>query len=88
MIIKVKNERGTVGIAADVIARVAGLAAMDCYGIIGMAAKNATDDLMYLLKKESLSKGVRVYLHEEYLTIDFYIIVEYGTNINAIAVCE
>jgi len=64
---------------------VAGLAATDCYGIVGMAAKSMKDGLVHLLKKESLTKGVRLTMNDEYMTINLYIIVEYGTNINAIA---
>ena len=85
MLAKIQNEWGTIGIDQDVIARVAGLAATDGYGVVGMAAKSMKDDLVHLLKKESLSKGVRLHIHEDYLTIELYIIVEYGTNINAIA---
>lgn len=81
----IKNELGTITIDHEVIARAAGLAATDCYGIVGMAAKSMRDGLVHLLKKESLTKGVRLRVNDEYLTINLYIIVEYGTNINAIA---
>ena len=82
---KIKNELGTVVIDNEVIARVAGITAMECYGVVGMAAKNVRDGLVQLLKMESLTKGVRLGLAGEDLTIDLHIIVEYGTNINAIA---
>ena len=85
MLTKTKNELGTISIDPEVIARVAGLAATATYGIVGMAAKSMKDGLVHLLKKESLTKGVRLHMQEEYLTINLYIIVEYGTNINAIA---
>jgi len=84
MLTKIQNELGTVTIDQDVIARVAGLAATSCYGIVGMAAKSMRDGLIHLLKKESITKGVRLQMNEEYLIISLYIIVEYGTNINAI----
>ncbi len=82
---KTKNEYGTISIENEVIARVAGLAAMDCYGIVGMAAKNVKDGIVHLLKRESLTKGVRLVLNENKVSIDLHIIVEYGTNISAIA---
>ena len=85
MLTKIKNELGTIAIDVEVIAKVAGVTATECYGIVGMAAKSMRDGLVHLLKKESLTKGVRVRTNDEYLTIDLYIIVEYGTNISAIA---
>ena len=81
----IKNEYGTIAIENEVIARIAGMAAMDCYGIVGMAAKNVKDGLVQLLKRESLTKGIQLAVSEDSLTIDLHIIVEYGTNISAIA---
>ena len=83
---KSKTEMGTIGIENEVIARIAGTTAMECYGIVGMAARNMRDGLVGLLKLESLSKGVRIQTHEEGdLTVNLHIIVEYGTNIVAVA---
>lgn len=82
---KIKNEYGTITIENEVIARIAGLAAMDCYGIVGMAAKNVKDGIVQLLKRESLTKGIQFSYSGEALVIDLHIIVEYGTNISAIA---
>ena len=82
---KIINEYGHITIDNEVIARIAGLAAMDCYGIVGMAAKNVKDGLVQLLKRESLTKGIQLTITEDSLTIDLHIIVEYGTNISAIA---
>ena len=87
MSVKTETNFGVITIDEEVIARVAGCAAMDCYGIVGMAAKNMKDGLFQLLKVESLTKGIKVYSDEEEGTIslEFHIIVEYGTNISAIA---
>ncbi|MCL2404672.1 MAG: Asp23/Gls24 family envelope stress response protein [Defluviitaleaceae bacterium] len=83
---KTKTELGTVGIENEVIARIAGMTAMECYGVVGMAARSIRDGLVGLLKLESLSKGVRLETHEEGdISVNLHIIVEYGTNIVAIA---
>jgi uncharacterized alkaline shock family protein YloU len=83
---KIKNENGTIIIENEVIARIAGLAAMECYGVVGMAARNIRDGLMHLLKRESLTKGVRLdILDTGDLVLELHIIVEYGTNLAAIA---
>jgi len=83
---KIKNELGTIGVENEVIARIAGLAAMECYGVVGMAAKSLRDGLVHLLKIESLSKGVNIEtLDSGELVINLRIIVEYGTNLVAIS---
>ncbi len=82
---KTENQYGTIVIDAEVISMVAGLAAMDCYGIVGMAAKDVKDGIASLLKPDNLTKGVKLTITDEGASIDFHIIVEYGTNISAIA---
>jgi uncharacterized alkaline shock family protein YloU len=83
---KIKNDFGTIAVENEVIARIAGLSAMECYGVVGMAAKSIKDGLVHLLKIESLSKGVKIdTLENGGLVIDLHIIVEYGTNLVAIA---
>ena len=82
---KTKNEIGTIAIDYEVIARVAGLAAMDSYGVVGMAAKSIRDGISHVLKRESLTKGIIVSRQDEFINIDLHIIVEYGTNISAIS---
>ena len=82
----VRTENGSITINNEVIARLAGTAAMECYGVVGMAAKNIRDGLFHLLKIESLTKGVLVKVSDENeLIINLHIMVEYGTNIVAIA---
>jgi len=85
MLIKIKNDTGIISIDSEVIARTAGVAAMECYGIVGMAARNVRDGLIHLLKMESLTKGVRLQAEEDGLSIDLHVITEYGVNISAVA---
>lgn len=79
-----KTELGYVLIDNEVVARIAGLAAMDCYGIVGMAARNVKDGFVQLLKKENLAKGIKIYAQNNLISLDLHIIVEFGTNIVAI----
>lgn len=79
------NALGEIVIADEVIATLAGISAMECYGIVGMASKRATDGLVELLGRENLSRGVKVYTHDDQITIDLYVIVEYGISIAAVA---
>ena len=79
------TELGNVIIDDEVIAKVAGLAALECYGVVGMASINVKDGLVQLLLGENLTKGIKVKTVESQTTIEFHIIVEYGTNISVIA---
>ena len=78
------TEFGNVIIDDEVIAKVAGLAALECYGVVGMASINVKDGLVQLLLGENLTKGIKVRTVEGQTTIEFHIIVEYGVNIKAI----
>lgn len=79
------NEHGKVIIAREVIAKIAGLAAMECYGLVGMASIKVQDGIAQLLGWENLSKGVIVNIEEDKLSLELNIIVEYGTNIHQVA---
>jgi len=85
MPLTIKNKYGKILINNEVVARIAGMAALDCYGIVGMAAKNIKDGLVQLLKMESLTKGIHLKITNSSIVLDLHIIVEYGTNIAAIA---
>lgn len=82
---RITTEFGEVIIDNEVIARVAGLAAVECYGVVGMASINMTDGLVQLLLGENLTKGIKVNLEDNKVVLDLHIIVEYGTKISAIA---
>ena len=45
-----------------------------------------TDGIVSLLKPSNLAKGIKVSIEENEITVDLYIVVQYGVNINAI--CE
>ncbi len=79
------NEYGHIIVNEEVIAKTSGVTAMECYGVVGMAARNVKDGIVHLLKGESLTRGIAVHLHDNKAHIDFHIIVEYGTKISAVA---
>ena len=86
MSIELKNAYGQIDISNDVIATISGGAAVDCYGIVGMASKNQVKDgLSEILRKENFTRGVIVRQKEHQVHIDMYIIVSYGTKISEIA---
>ena len=78
---KIKNDIGTVYITEDVMLKVAGYAALECYGIVAMSSKRATDGLVEWLGRENLAKGVQIRNVDDALDVDLFIIVEYGISI-------
>lgn len=75
---------GEVKIVDDVIATIAGLAAIEVKGVAGMSG-GFVGGIAEMLGKKSLSKGVKVEIKEKIAIIDLYIIVEYGTKIPDVA---
>ena len=82
---KLENELGEIRISSDVFTTVTGSAAPNCYGVKGMAVRSTTDGLVHLLKRESMSKGVKVYYNaDSTVSIELHIIVENGVNLMAV----
>ena len=79
---KLQNDLGEIRISSDVFTVITGSAATNCYGVKGMAVRSTTDGLVHLLKRESMSKGVKVYYNEDgTVSIELHIVVENGVNI-------
>lgn len=85
MACKLINSLGSINFSEEVLANIAGVSTMECYGVVGMASRRATDGLVELLKRENLSKGVKVTCENDELIVELFIIVEYGTRISVIA---
>ena len=79
------TDLGIITIDPEVIAKYAGSVAVECFGIVGMAAVSMKDGLVKLLKKESLTKGIQVGISDENkITLNFHVIVAYGVSISAV----
>lgn len=82
---RMNTELGSILIDTDVIATYAGSVAVECCGIVGMAAVNMKDGLVKLLKRESLTQGISVSINDNKISLDFHVIVAYGVSISAVA---
>jgi len=82
---KFTTELGHVSVNEEVVLKVAGYAALECYGIVGMASKRSTDGIVQMLGIENLARGVKVHIMNDTVDVDLYIIVEYGISISAVA---
>ena len=83
--IRHENENGSVIVSTGVYTEIAGTAAINCFGIKGMAARSVVDGVYHLLRKESASKGVRVIFNEDdTVTVDLHVMVDHGVNLTAV----
>ena len=76
---------GTVKIADDVVAMIAGLACMEVEGVGAMAGNVGNELLDKVGVKSSLTKGVKVYVTGKKVKTDVALLVEYGYNIPAVS---
>ena len=83
---KISNDLGLITISEDVLLKVAGYAALECYGIVAMSSKRAKDGFVEWLGKENLTKGVQVNITDAGIDIDLFIIVDLGISI--VEVCN
>ena len=74
---------GNITIDKEVIAQYAGTVAMECFGIVGMGI--TVKDVVKLLIKDNLAKGITVTINNNKLTLDFHVIVSYGVSILAVS---
>ncbi len=72
-----KDAIGEVRIADEVVAIIAGLAATECDGVDSMAG-NITNELVGKLGMKNLSKGVKVDVTEEHVSVDLSLNIKYG----------
>ena len=75
-----KEMMGEVRIADVVVAIIAGLAATEVDGVDSMAG-NITNELVGKLGMKNLSKGVKVDVTEEHVSVDLSLNIKYGYNI-------
>lgn len=86
MAAEMSTAMGKIVIADDLIASIAGYAAVENYGIVGMSAKKATDSFIELFGKDNMRRGVKVtILSPEVIDIDLYVTLEYGVSLPAVA---
>ena len=80
----VNNHNGTINITETVFANIVGHVANSCYGVVGMAAKSASDGIVSLLKKDHYEKGVKIIPEGDGIIVEMHIVVLYGVNLPAV----
>lgn len=82
---EVETSLGRLVLSEEAIATIAGAAATECYGVVGMAGRKMTDGISELLGKENLSKGVSVSIEGDDVYVDLAVVVGYGVRISEVA---
>ncbi|MGO1368809.1 MAG: Asp23/Gls24 family envelope stress response protein [Senegalia sp. (in: firmicutes)] len=77
-------DNGQVKISDEVVATIAGLAAVEIEGVYAMSG-GFTGGISDILGRKNLSKGVKVEVGEKEASVDLYIIVKYGSKIPDVA---
>ncbi len=83
-VLQEEDELGTVKIADDVVAVIAGLAATEVEGVVSMSG-NISKELMSKMGVKNLAKGVKVDVFNKNVKVDLSLIVAYGYNIPAVS---
>ena len=84
MIGRIDTGYGEVTIDNEVLAKVTGVSAVECYGIVGMAMVNMTSGIANLLRGDNITKGISLLVEENVISIELHIIIEYGVNIKVV----
>lgn len=77
--------QGKIEVAPRAIASLVAQAVTRSYGVVGMAPANLRDSVGQVLRKEDQHRGIRVRIDKDVITVDIYIVVEYGTRISEVA---
>ena len=75
---------GTLRVSNDCIADVAGYAALECYGVVGMAEIDEQAGVARLLPSHRLRKGIDVAAVDHRVVVDLHVIVEQGVNMSSV----
>ena len=82
---EIRTDIGKLALSEEAIATIAGAAATECYGVVGMAGRKMTDGISELLGQENLAKGVDVTIDGDDLYITLYVVLGYGVKIPEVA---
>lgn len=77
--------QGSLKVTDSVITDLVGYAAMESYGVVGMAAPSVQDGIAKLLPHRALSRGVTIEKGEDGISASLYIVIEYGMNLSTVS---
>lgn len=77
-------DKGTVNISEEVVAAIAAIAISEVEGVYGLSS-SFTADLKEMLGKKNMSKGIKLTIENDVVTVECFVIVTYGCEIPIVA---
>lgn len=84
MTVETSNFYGNITISDEAIAVIAGLTALDCYGIVDLVA-NRFNISLSIFKRRSFSRLVKIKNEDNRISVDLFVIMKFGVSISAVA---
>jgi uncharacterized alkaline shock family protein YloU len=78
----VSSALGRISISSEAVAQIAGHAAAEAYGVVGMVPRGRVGKL---LARDRLTQGISVRGTDEGLVLELHVVVEYGLNLAEVA---
>jgi uncharacterized alkaline shock family protein YloU len=75
---------GKIFLTREALAKIAGIACSECYGVVGMAKKTPGELIEALLGKENVTQGVNVKIKPEGIGFTLFVILLYGVRISEV----
>jgi len=75
---------GSIHISPNAVATIAYYAALQSYGVVGLASRNFAEGLAQSITRDP-TRGVQVHFDEDNLDIDVFVIIEFGTRVASVA---
>lgn len=76
---------GSLRVSNDVFADLAGYAALECYGVVGMATTDEEQGVARILPIHRLRKGIGISVEDGNVVVDLHVILEQGVNMSSVA---
>ena len=80
-----KGVTGTLKVSNDCIADLAGYAALECYGVVGMAMSDVENGVTRLLPFNRLRNGIGVATEQGHVVVDVHVVIDHGINISSVS---
>ncbi len=84
MSLTTSNIYGNLTISDEAVAFIASHAASECYGVVEMVSRRFSDNIGALRGKTSSSKGVKVATIDNLMSIEVFVILKIGVNIETV----
>jgi len=83
--VDIRRSAGRIQVSPDAIVGIASAVVLECYGVVGIAARRLKRGRAQVLDEDSYERGIAVKIEDGTIIVDVYVVVEYGTRISEVA---